>query len=97
MQNRIKRNPVLTSVEPQCNVKNLDMAKLLSGKSTIELFMSTFPQLVGRIIIKYMQAYSKFKHNIVRHIPHQYSEEMSKESKMVREKEFFEKIFCLSG
>ena len=62
------------------------MAKLLPGKSTIESFMSAFPQLIGRIL---KQAYSKFKYTIVRHIPHQYSEEMSKESKMVREKEFF--------
>lgn len=49
----------------------------------MELLHDLMP-LVSRVIVDNIKAFDPFKHLVVRHIPHKYSDEMSKKSEEVQ-------------
>ena len=62
---------------------DLELSELLPSDDSNFAVESDFITLVSRILVKYLPAFSFLKDVVVRHIPHQYSQEMAQKSEVV--------------
>ena len=83
VKSRTKRDPNLNFTNPQREIKDIPMSQLLPSKLTVDALTGTFPHIVARVVTKYMPAYKKFKATVLHHLPHKFTEEMSKPSQQV--------------
>ena len=83
VKSRLNRDPSLEYEKPQSRIRDMDMVKLLHGKTTMDVLRSLFPHLVARIITKFISAYSTFKSSVTYHIVHKNSKQMAEKSHQV--------------
>ena len=83
VKSRLNRDPSLEYEKPQSRIRDMDMVKLLPGKTTMDVLRSSFPHLVARIITKFISAYSTFKSSVTYHIVHKNSKQMAEKSHQV--------------
>lgn len=83
VKSRLLRDPKLAYKNPQGKIKDLELTKLLPGKSTINCFKLSFPHLVARVIVKYMPVFAVFKSVVTYHLTHEFSQQMAEKSEQV--------------
>ena len=83
VKSRLSRDPKLDYESPQGKIKDLDLTKLLAGKSTMNCFKQSFPHLVARTIVKYMPIFAVFKSVVTYHLAHEFSQHMAEKSEQV--------------
>ena len=62
---------------------DVQLIELLPDKDVQATFLQNWAILASRIITKYLSALKCMNDVVIRHIPHEYSEEMSKKSDTV--------------
>ena len=76
-------NPMHESTKPQKSVSDLQLIELLPLKNVRENLTWQWFILVNRVITTYLKLFQQFAQNVIRHIPHIYSKEMERKSKIV--------------
>ena len=76
-------DPVLDHSKPQKAVKDLQLIELLPGEDVQNNFVWRSAVLVSRVITKYLPAFKCLQSEVVRHVPHKYSDEMDRKSDIV--------------
>ena len=77
-------NPTLETSAPQVDPDDLQLSVLLPDRGVQQNIINQWTVLVSRIVTKYIPAFQNFQKNVIWHIPHEFSEEMSTKSDMVR-------------
>ncbi|KAL7395303.1 hypothetical protein ABVT39_014114 [Epinephelus coioides] len=70
----------LSDEKPVTNLENCDLSNSLPNVETQKVLRRDFIVLASRIISKHLAAFKPFSSVVVHHIPHQYSDHMSKPS-----------------
>ena len=73
----------LDMLESQQRVKDLELQQLLPDAGVQRNLIWQWAIIVSRVITKYLPAFKGFQKNVIYHIPHPYSKEMSAKSEMV--------------
>ena len=81
----------LDDSSPQKQISDIDLMQLLPDGDVIQNLVWQWAVLVSRVVSKYLPAFKSFRKDVIHHIPHQFSEEMSMKSEIVR----FESIHVL--
>lgn len=76
-------NPMHESTKPQKSVSDLQLIELLPSKNVQENLTWQWSILVSRVITTYLKPFQQFSQDVIRHIPHIYSKEMERKSKIV--------------
>lgn len=76
-------DPSLPDSLPKKDVKDLQLLELLPDARIQENLVWQWSVLVTRVVTKYLKAFQPFQKVVIRHIPHQYSEEMAAKSDIV--------------
>lgn len=77
------QDPQLESHCRQKSVNEIQFAELLPGKDVTENLVKNWAVIVSPVITKYSPPLQSFRDAVVRHIPHEYSKEMSQKSNSV--------------
>lgn len=77
------RDPQLDRVSSQKSVSEIQFAELLPDNDVMANLVRNWSVIVSRVITKYLQPFCQFRDVVVRHIPHEYSKEMSQKSDSV--------------
>ena len=64
-------------------LESLDISQFLQTDSVQDNIISSFIQIIPRVIVKYLGAYQEFRNLVVYHIEHPYSHEMQQKSEVV--------------
>ena len=73
----------LDDSNPQKAVKDLQLMELLPDQDVQQNLVWQWAVLVSRVITKYLPAFKWLQSDVIRHIPHKYSNEMAKQSETV--------------
>ena len=65
------------------NMDEINLQNVLPNEDNDKEIRANFQVLICRILVKYIPFFSKFKRAVERHIPHQFSEEVSHKSEVV--------------
>lgn len=76
-------NPKLESSNGQKPVKDIHLSELLPDELTCSRLQKRWAVLISRIIATYLKPFKCFNKQVVWHIPHEYSTEMSSKSNLV--------------
>lgn len=76
-------DPALESTVPQKSLKDLQFIELLPDAAVQNNFVWQWAVLVSRVITKYLPPFIAFRKNVLFHIPHKYSKEMTTKSETV--------------
>ena len=76
-------NPKLESTNGPKPVKGIHLSELLPGELTCATLQKRWAVLISRIITTYLKQFKCFNKQVVWHIPHKYSTEMSSKSDIV--------------
>lgn len=76
-------DPALESTVPQKSLKDLQFIELLPDAAVQNNFVWQWAVLVSRVITKYLPPFKAFRKNVLFHIPHKYSNEMTTKSETV--------------
>ena len=77
------QDPQLDSHSSQKPVSDIQFVELLPDKDVMENLVRNWAVIVSRVVTKYLPAFRSFRDVVVRHIPHEYSKEMSQKSNSV--------------
>lgn len=77
-------NPTLKTTAPQVDPDDLQLSALLPDRGVQQKMINQWAVLVSRIVTKYIPAFKNFQKDVIWHIPHAFSGEMSEKSGMVR-------------
>ena len=77
------QDPLLDSYRSQKPVSEIQFAELLPDKDVMENLVKNWAVIVSRVVTKYLPPFQSFRDVVVRHIPHEYSKEMSQKSNSV--------------
>lgn len=77
------QDPQLVNQGSQKLVSEIQLGELLPDNDVQALFIRKWAVIVSRVITKYLPAFQQFQNVVVRHIPHQYSKDMSQKSNCV--------------
>ena len=77
------QDPQLESHSSQKSVNEIQFAELLPDKDVMENLVKNWAVIVSRVITTYLPLFQSFRDAVVRHIPHEYSKEMSQKSNSV--------------
>ena len=83
VKNRVKADSNLDDSQPQKQLKDLQMIKILPSMEEQDAMQSSMVMLVFRIICKYFAAYKEFSSAVIHHLPHKYTNEMRQKSEQV--------------
>ena len=64
-------------------ISEIQLAKLLPDNDVMANLVRNWSVIVSRVITKYLQPFRQLRDVVVRHIPHEYSKEMSQKSDSV--------------
>lgn len=76
-------DPVLNDSNPQKSVKDLQLIELLPDQYVQKNLVWQWAVLVSRVITRYLHAFKYLQPDVIRHIPHKYSNEMANKSDTV--------------
>ena len=77
------QNPQLDRFSSQKPVSEKQLAELLPDNDVMANLVRNWSVIVSRVITKYLQSFRQLRDVVVRHIPHEYSKEMSQKSDSV--------------
>jgi hypothetical protein len=77
-------NPTLETSSPQVDPDDLQLSALLPDRGVQQNMVHQWAVFVSRIVTKYIPAFQNFQKDVIWHIPHEFSNEMSVKSDMVR-------------
>ena len=77
------QNPQLDRFSSQKPVSEKQLAELLPDNDVMGNLVRNWSVIVSRVITKYLQSFRQLRDVVVRHIPHEYSKEMSQKSDFV--------------
>ena len=88
------QDPKLDNHHSQKPVSEIQFSELLPDKDVMVKLVRNWAVIVSRVITKYLPEFCSFRNVVVRHIPHEYSKEMSQKSNSVSERFFFLSLLC---
>jgi len=77
------QDPHLDRFSSQKPVSEIQFAELLPDNDVMANLVRNWSVIVSQVITKYLQPFHQFRDVVVRHIPHEYSKEMSQKSDSV--------------
>lgn len=75
--------PSLETFKKQKSLKDLQYIELLPDPAVQENFICQWAVLVSRVVTKYLPPFKVLRKNVIFHIPHKYSTEMTTKSETV--------------
>ena len=90
------KNRVTVGNREQVELSQLDNCKLLPTAADHEKLRKEFTHLVSRILVENLPCMHFLQSVAVKHIPHQYSEEMAKKSEKVNKEYHLEPLGCVT-
>lgn len=82
--NRVN-DPSLDKTRPRKLLKNIQLGEILPGNTVQENLVKRWAVLVSRVVCRYLDKFKYLQDAVITHIPHKYSEEMTKKSESVSE------------
>lgn len=76
-------DPSLETFKKQKSLKDLQYIELLPDPAVQENYIWQWAILVSRVVTKYLPPFKVFRKNVIFHIPHKYSTEMTTKSETV--------------
>lgn len=77
------QDPQLDRFSSQKPVSEIQLAELLPDNDVMANLVRNWSVIVSRVITKYLQPFRQLRDVVIRHIPHEYSKEMSQKSDSV--------------
>ncbi|CAB3991855.1 Hypothetical predicted protein [Paramuricea clavata] len=75
-------NPTLETSSPQVDPDDLQLSAILPDRGVQQNMVHQWAVFVSRIVTKYIPAFQNFQKDVIWHIPHEFSNEMSVKSDM---------------
>ncbi|KAJ7375770.1 hypothetical protein OS493_038964 [Desmophyllum pertusum] len=80
VQDRVPTPGSLDDTSAQCSIEDLQLSQLLPNRDVQIAFRQDCAVLISRVLVKYFGPFSIFKDVVINHLPHPFSDAVSKKS-----------------